>query len=76
MSDTPDRVQKILVEVLGAKACEAGRETRLKEDLGADALEVVEIIMATEEEFSVDIPDDDAGDVRNGRRAGGRGGEV
>jgi len=57
---TFDRVKKVVVEQLDVAQEEVTPEARFVEDLGADSLEVVELIMAFEEEFQIEIPDDDA----------------
>ena len=60
MSDTAERVQKIVVEHLGVEADKVTPEANFIDDLGADSLDIVELVMAFEEEFGVEIPDDDA----------------
>lgn len=60
MSDTPDRVKKIVVEHLGVEEAKVGPEASFIDDLGADSLDIVELVMAFEEEFGVEIPDDAA----------------
>ena len=60
MSDTADRVQKIVVEHLGVEADKVNQEASFIDDLGADSLDIVELVMAFEEEFGVEIPDDAA----------------
>ena len=62
MSDTAERVQKIVVEHLGVEADKVTPEANFIDDLGADSLDIVELVMAFEEEFGVEIPDDDAAD--------------
>ena len=57
MSDIGDRVKKIVVEHLGV---EADKVASFIDDLGADSLDTVELVMAFEEEFSCEIPDDAA----------------
>jgi len=54
------KVKEIIAEQLGFREEEIKRETHFLEDLGADSLDVVELIMAMEEEFDVEIPDEDA----------------
>jgi acyl carrier protein len=54
------RVQEIIVEQLGVSAEEAVPEASFIDDLGADSLDIVELVMAMEEEFDVEIPDEDA----------------
>lgn len=60
MSDIADRVKKIVVEHLGADEAKVTEEASFIDDLGADSLDTVELVMAFEEEFNVEIPDDAA----------------
>jgi acyl carrier protein len=60
MSETADRVKKIVVEHLGVDADKVTEEASFIDDLGADSLDIVELVMAFEEEFGVEIPDDAA----------------
>ena len=60
MSDTADRVKKIVVEHLGVEADKVSEDASFIDDLGADSLDIVELVMAFEEEFGVEIPDDAA----------------
>lgn len=64
-----DRVKSIIVEQLGVDAEEVNAEASFVEDLGADSLDTVELIMAFEEEFGVEISDDDAEKIRKVRDA-------
>ena len=57
---TFDKVREIVVEQLGVEADEVALESTFIDDLGADSLDIVELIMAFEEEFGVEIPDDAA----------------
>ena len=59
-----DRVKSIIVEQLGVDADEVQPEASFVEDLGADSLDTVELIMAFEEEFDVEISDDEAEKIR------------
>jgi acyl carrier protein len=60
MSDIVERVRKIVVEQLGVKEDEVSSESSFVDDLGADSLDTVELVMALEEEFETEIPDEDA----------------
>jgi acyl carrier protein len=60
MSDISDRVKKIVVEHLGVEADKVTENASFIDDLGADSLDTVELVMAFEEEFQVEIPDDAA----------------
>ena len=60
MSDVADRVKKIVVEHLGVDAEKVSESASFIDDLGADSLDTVELVMAFEEEFGVEIPDDAA----------------
>jgi acyl carrier protein len=55
-----DRVSAIIVEQLGVTKEELALEANFIDDLGADSLDIVELVMAMEEEFDIEIPDDDA----------------
>lgn len=56
---TADRVKEVIAEQLGVSTADLKPETRIVEDLGGDSLDQVEIVMALEDEFEMDIPDDD-----------------
>ncbi len=60
MSDTAERVKKIVVEHLGVEEDKVVEKASFIDDLGADSLDTVELVMAFEEEFGVEIPDDAA----------------
>lgn len=60
MSNIEERVKKIIVEQLGVKPEEVKNESSFVEDLGADSLDTVELVMALEEEFETEIPDEEA----------------
>ena len=60
MSETAERVKKIVVEHLGVEHEKVTEEASFIDDLGADSLDIVELVMAFEEEFGVEIPDDAA----------------
>jgi acyl carrier protein len=57
---TADKVKGIIVEQLGVDEEEVTLEASFTDDLGADSLDIVELVMAFEEEFGIEIPDDDA----------------
>ncbi|MFO1434350.1 MAG: acyl carrier protein [Candidatus Competibacteraceae bacterium] len=59
-SDIEERVKKIIVEQLGVAAEQVTNDASFVEDLGADSLDTVELVMALEEEFECEIPDEDA----------------
>ena len=61
---TSSRVKKIIVEQLGVSEEEVKSEASFVEDLGADSLDTVEMVMAFEEEFSIEIPDEDAEKIK------------
>jgi acyl carrier protein len=60
MSTVEERVKKIVVEQLGVKEEEVSNESSFVDDLGADSLDTVELVMALEEEFECEIPDESA----------------
>lgn len=60
MSTIEERVKKIVVEQLGVKEEEVTLEASFVDDLGADSLDTVELVMLLEEEFDTEIPDDEA----------------
>ena len=60
MSNTEERVKNIVAEQLGVKEDEVKIEASFVEDLGADSLDTVELVMALEEEFETEIPDEEA----------------
>ena len=60
MSNIEERVKKIIVEQLGVKEEEVKSEASFVDDLGADSLDTVELVMALEEEFDTEIPDEEA----------------
>ena len=64
MSDTAERVKKIVVEHLGVDADKVTEQASFIDDLGADSLDTVELVMAFEEEFGVEIPDDAAESIQ------------
>ena len=60
MSNIEDRVRRIVAEQLGVKEEEVKAEASFVDDLGADSLDTVELVMALEEEFETEIPDEEA----------------
>jgi len=60
MASVEERVRKIIVEQLGVNAEQVTMEASFIDDLGADSLDTVELVMALEEEFGLEIPDDEA----------------
>ena len=60
MSEIAERVKKIVVEHLGVDEAKVTEDASFVDDLGADSLDTVELVMAFEEEFGVEIPDDAA----------------
>jgi len=60
MSDIVERVKKIVVDQLGVKEDEVTTAASFVDDLGADSLDTVELVMALEEEFECEIPDEEA----------------
>jgi acyl carrier protein len=60
MEPVADRVKKIIVDQLGVEEETVTPEASFVDDLGADSLDTVELVMALEEEFSIEIPDEDA----------------
>ncbi|GIR10146.1 MAG: acyl carrier protein [Hyphomicrobiales bacterium] len=60
MSEIAERVKKIVVENLGVEADNVSEAASFIDDLGADSLDTVELVMAFEEEFGIEIPDDAA----------------
>jgi len=55
-----ERVKEIIVEQLGVETSQVTNQAKFVEDLGADSLDTVELVMALEEEFSIEIPDEEA----------------
>ena len=68
MAETPeieDKVKSIIVNQLGVDETSVVPKAKFIEDLGADSLDIVELVMAMEEAFSVDIPDEEAENIRS-----------
>lgn len=59
-----DDIKAVVVEQLGVNADEVKEGSKFAEDLGADSLDVVELVMALEEKFDIEIPDDEAEKIR------------
>lgn len=69
MSNIKDRVKKIIIEQLGVKEEAVTENASFVDDLGADSLDTVELVMALEEEFGVEIPDAEAEQIRTVKQA-------
>jgi len=69
MSDIEKRVRKIVAEQLGVNETEVKNESSFVNDLGADSLDTVELVMALEEEFGCEIPDEDAEKITSVQQA-------
>ena len=69
MSDIADRVKKIVVDHLGVEADKVTENASFIDDLGADSLDTVELVMALEEEFECEIPDEDAEKITSVQQA-------
>ena len=65
MSLVFDKVKAIIVEQLSVEEEEVTMESTFVDDLGADSLDIVELVMAFEEEFDIEIPDEDAEKIKN-----------
>ena len=63
MSNTEEEVKKIVVDHLGINESKVTLESKFIDDLGADSLDTVELVMAFEEKFDIEIPDDAAGTI-------------
>ena len=66
---TFEKVRDIVVEQLGVEADEVSIDSTFIDDLGADSLDIVELIMAFEEEFNIEIPDEEAEKIRTVKNA-------
>ena len=69
MSDIEARVKKIIAEQLGVEEAQVTNEKAFVADLGADSLDTVELVMALEEEFECEIPDDEAEKITSVQQA-------
>ena len=65
MSDVEARVKEIIVEQLGVDPGEVNQQSSFINDLGADSLDTVELVMALEEEFGLEIPDEEAEKIQS-----------
>jgi acyl carrier protein len=69
MASIAERVKQIVVEQLGVEEDQVSNESSFMEDLGADSLDTVELVMALEEVFDIDIADEDAEKIQTGQDA-------
>ncbi|MBI1824003.1 MAG: acyl carrier protein [Nitrospirae bacterium] len=69
MAAVEERIKKIIAEQLGVEEEDITPEASFVDDLGADSLDTVELVMAFEEEFGIEIPDDDAEKILNVQNA-------
>ena len=64
MADTFEKIKKVIVDLLGVEADKVTRDASFREDLGADSLDLVELIMEFEEQFGATISDEDAQQIK------------
>lgn len=69
MSEVQEKIKQIIVDELGVDEAEVTENARFIEDLGADSLDLVELVMRFEEEFGIEIPDEDAEKIQSVRDA-------
>ena len=69
MSEQYDKVKEIIIDKLGVDSAKITMEAKFIDDLGADSLDTVELIMQFEEEFGIEIPDDDAENLLSVKQA-------
>jgi acyl carrier protein len=69
MSEVQEKIKQIVVDELGVDEAEVTENARFIEDLGADSLDLVELVMRFEEEFDIEIPDEDAEKIQAVRDA-------
>ena len=65
MSDNYDKIKEIIIDKLGVDEKKISKEAKFIDDLGADSLDTVELIMQFEEDFNIEIPDEDAEELRS-----------
>ncbi len=63
-NDLPDRIQSIVANQLGVEPAEVTKDASILDDLGADSLDVVELVMTLEEAFNIEVPDDAVEEMR------------
>ncbi|HXV35706.1 MAG TPA: acyl carrier protein [Myxococcota bacterium] len=63
-SDLSDRIQSIVADQLGVERAEVTKDASILDDLGADSLDVVELVMSLEEAFNIEVPDDAVEEMR------------
>jgi acyl carrier protein len=63
-NDLSDRIQSIVAEQLGVERAEVTKDASILDDLGADSLDVVELVMTLEETFDIEVPDDAVEEMR------------
>ena len=69
MSEVQDKIKQIIVDELAVDEAEVTENARFNEDLGADSLDLVELVMRFEEDFDIEIPDEDAEKIQSVRDA-------
>jgi acyl carrier protein len=69
MASTDEKIKQIIVEQLGVDEAEVTASASFVDDLGADSLDIVELVMAFEEAFDIEIPDEDAEKIRTVQEA-------
>ena len=69
MSEYFDKIKEIVIDKLGVEEAKVTMDAKFIDDLGADSLDTVELIMQFEEEFSIEIPDDDAENLLSVKQA-------
>ncbi|MBE7515926.1 MAG: acyl carrier protein [Chloracidobacterium sp.] len=69
MSEIQDKIKEIIVDELGVDEAEVTENARFIEDLGADSLDLVELVMRFEEEFDIEIPDEESEKIQSVRDA-------